>query len=73
MAKKKSSSLPVASNACSPYKPTAEDKARERRYRAEDDIRTMQRADEIKKDKERVSAMKQLAKEQMEALKKVSK
>lgn len=53
------------------YTPSAEDKARERKYRAEDDIRTMQRAEEIRADKERMKAMKSIAKEQMNGLKKI--
>ena len=43
----------------------------ERRYQAQDDIRTMQRAAEIQKDKERTKAMKEVAKEQMDNLKKI--
>lgn len=46
-------------------------KKRERRYQAEDDIRTMQRAAEIQKDKDRTKAMKEVAKEQVNALKKI--
>lgn len=53
------------------YERSAEDKARDRKYRAEDDIRTMQRAEEIKRDKERMKAMKDIAKEQMDGLKKI--
>jgi hypothetical protein len=53
------------------YTPSAEDKERERKYRAEDDIRTMQRAEEIRADKERMKAMKSIAKEQMNGLKKI--
>lgn len=53
------------------YQPSAEDKARERKYRAEDDIRTMQRAEEIRRDKERMKAVKDVAKEQMNGLKKI--
>lgn len=54
-----------------PYKPTQADIAREKKYQAEDDIRTLQRAEEIKKDKARMSAAKQLAKSQMQNLKKI--
>ena len=53
------------------YQPSAEDKARDRKYRAEDDIRTMQRAEEIRRDKERMKAVKDIAKEQMNGLKKI--
>ena len=53
------------------YVPTAEDKAREKRWRAEEDIRTIQRAEEIKKDKSRVAEMKKVANEQIKDLKKV--
>lgn len=70
MAKKKAS-LPVASTA-SPreYRPTKADIAREKRYQAESDIRTMQQASEIKADKERVSNMKNYAKEMAKAVSK---
>lgn len=54
-----------------PYPSTAEDKDREKRWRAEEDIRTIQRAEEIKKDKSRVSEMKKVANEQIKDLKKV--
>lgn len=43
----------------------------EKKYQAEEDIRTMQRAEEIKKDKQRMAEMKKVAKEQMNDLKKV--
>lgn len=66
MAKKKR--MPVES-ICA----TAGDKERERKYRAEDALRTMQRADEIKSDKGLMKDMKALAKEQMAALNKVAK
>lgn len=52
---------------------TAVDKERERKYRAEDALRTMQRADEIKSDKGLMRDMKALAKEQMASLNKVAK
>lgn len=79
MAKKKG--LPVASSKPIPVKivpsninSTAElkkDEARERRWRAEDDIRTMKSAQEIQKDKARMKAMKEVAREQMNELKKI--
>lgn len=53
--------------------PTASDKARQRRYEIEDGLRTMQRAEEIKRDKSLVKDIKLLAKEQMQALTKVAK
>lgn len=53
------------------YTPSKEDIAREKRYQAEDDIRALQRAEEIKKDKERMKAAKQVAKSQMQELKKI--
>lgn len=56
-----------------PYKQTAYDKERERKYRAEDDIRTMQRAEEIRKDKDRVKAMKECAADQIKALQSCAK
>ncbi len=45
--------------------------AQEKKWRAEDDIRTMQRAEEIRKDKERMKAMKQMAKQQVKDLSKI--
>lgn len=53
--------------------PTASDKARERRYQIEDGLRTMQHAEEIKKDKGLMKDIRCLAKEQMSALGKVAK
>lgn len=47
------------------------DAAERKKWRAQDDIRTMQQAEEIKKDKDRMKAMKQIAKEQVKDLKKI--
>lgn len=44
---------------------------REARWRAEEDIRTIQRAEEIKADKDRMKAAKIVAQEQMDKLKKI--
>ena len=72
MAKK--TKLPVSniSNAV-PYKETKADEAREKRWRAEEDLRTLQRAQEISQDKERTKAAQMLAKEQKAALEKICK
>ena len=43
------------------------------KWRAEDDLRTLQRAKEIENDKARMQAAKNIAKEQMQALSKVCK
>ena len=78
MAKK--SGLPVASAKPIPVKivsdvakdmPPSIDKVRERKWRAEDDMRVMAQAEEIRKDKERMKAMKQIAKEKISELKKI--
>lgn len=69
MAKKRK--LPVESLGSSV--PTASDKARERRYQVTDALNTMQRAEEIKKDKSLMKDIKLLAKDQMSALGKVAK
>lgn len=72
MAKKKSSLKDAITTVnATPYKPSKEDIAREKKYQAEDDIRTLQRAEEIKKDKSRMSAAKQMAKSQVQDLKKI--
>lgn len=54
----------------SKYKPSKEDVARERRYKAEDGLRAIQRAEEVRKDKTLMSDIKSLAKEQVDNLKK---
>ena len=65
---KKATKLPVATSA--PIAQTKDSLEQERRWRAEDDIRTMQRAAEIKKDPSRVKAMKSYAEQQLKAVKK---
>jgi len=65
---KKATKLPVATSA--PISQTKDALEQERRWRAEDDIRTMQRAAEIKKDPLRVKAMKSYAEQQLKAVKK---
>lgn len=55
------------------YKRTKEDVERERRYRAEDAMRTLTRADEIKGDSRLMNDVKMLAKEQMAVAKKFAK
>lgn len=74
MAKKKSSKLSALvgeAGPIAPRRPTKEDIAREKRWQAESDISTMQRAEEIKKDPARMSEMKKVAKEQVNTLKKI--
>lgn len=73
MAKKKS--LPVASPNAAPvaYKQSKDDRERERRWRAEDGLRTIQQAEEIKRDKQRMADIKALAQTQMDSLKKFAK
>lgn len=51
-----------------PCQPTKADEARERRYRAEDALRTLQRAREVERDKQLMGDVKTLAREQMQAL-----
>lgn len=63
--------LPVASTPCYPSKPSKAELDRERRYRAEDGLRSLQRADEVKNNSELMGDIKTLAKEQMAALKKI--
>lgn len=43
-----------------------------RRFQAEDDLRTLRRAEEIKSDKTRVVAAKRIAKSEIKALGKIS-
>ena len=65
---KKATKLPVATS--TPIAQTKDALEQERRWRTEDDIRTMQRAAEIKKDPSRVKAMKSYAEQQLKAVKK---
>lgn len=44
----------------------------DKKWQAEDDLRTLQRAQEIQKSRSRLSAAKRIAKEQVDALKKVA-
>jgi hypothetical protein len=62
---KKSSKLPVAMPMPTDnYKPNKADVERERRYRAEDALRAIQRADEVRKDKGLMKDVKTYVKEQ---------
>lgn len=63
---------PVPVKIVSDCKPMSTDKdyeAREKKWRAEDDLRALQRAEEIRRDKSRMSEVKKCANEQMKALK----
>lgn len=66
--KKKSSSAESGVIHCAPYKPTAEDKRREAEWRAEEDARTLIRADEIRKDPARLKGAKAYAKKRADEL-----
>lgn len=74
MAKKR---LPVAKistvEVATPYPQTKEQKDRERRYAAEDGLRAIQRAEEIKNNKTLMADIKALANEQVLNLKKFCK
>lgn len=65
MVKKKSKPMPVTS--------VCDDKGMMKKYQTEDDLRTIQRAEEIAKDKSRMKSVTALAKEQMASLQKISK
>lgn len=72
MAKKR---LPVAKDTNMPTSimPTKADKDRERRWRAEDALRTCKEYEKIKNDKGLMKDVKMLAKEEMSKLKKVAR
>ena len=55
-----------------PYKPSKEDQNRERRYRAEDALRDIERAKKHEGDKQLMSDVKALAKEKIQDLTKVA-
>lgn len=54
-----------------PYKPTPAEKAERRKWEVEDALRTVQRAEEIKKDGSLMKEVKSMAKEKMSELKKI--
>jgi hypothetical protein len=67
------SKLPIDQTSVSPtlaYKQTKEDEARQRRYRAEEAMRDIERAEGHKKNKELMSDVKALAKEKIDSLSK---
>ena len=45
----------------------------DKKWQAEDDLRTVARAEEIKKDAKRMAAVKELAKEKMSEMEKIAK
>lgn len=55
------------------YKPSKEQQARDRRYAAEDGLRSITRAEEIKSNPKLMRDIKALASEQAQTLKKVCK
>lgn len=57
----------------SSYKPSAEDKLRQRKYAAEDALRTLTRATEIQKDKTLMRDVCTMAKQQIKDLSSVTK
>jgi len=74
---KKKSKLPIAKpstvEVAEPYPRTREQKERERRYAAEDGLRAIQRAEEVKSNKQLMADIKALANEQVSNLKKFCK
>lgn len=76
MAKKRlpiAKSISTAVDCPQPYKRSKDDEARERRYAAEDGLRAIQRAEEIRANKSLMGDVKALAAEQMANLKKFAK
>lgn len=63
--------LPTTSPCEVTGKRTKEDEGRERRWRAEDALRTLSQAEKYKGDKQLMNDVKALAKEQMNDLKKI--
>lgn len=65
----KSKPIPVKIVSDSPKSTAYADE--DKKWRAEDDLRTLQRAKEVENDKARMQAAKAIAKEQMQNLKKI--
>lgn len=72
MKKKLPKAMPVA-ECGQPYRQTKADIERNRRYAAEDAMRTLTRADEIRGDNTLMKDVKRLAQEQIQVAKKFSK
>jgi hypothetical protein len=73
MAKNKLASKLTSINATVPYKPSPAEAAREKRYQAEDALRTLTRAGEIQRDKGLMREVKKVATEQLQTLRSVVK
>jgi hypothetical protein len=54
-----------------PYKPTKQELDRERRWKAEDAMRDLERAEGHKKDKDLMADVKQIASEKIDCLKRI--
>lgn len=67
------SNSPSQAECARPYKQSAEDKARDLRYKAEDGLRTLTRAKEIERNKPLMKAIKQVAREQIKTTEAVIK
>ena len=65
--------LNVPQATCAPYRPSKQDVDREKRWRAESDLRTLREAESVKSDPSRVRMAQQVAREEMKALAKVTK
>lgn len=73
MAKKSTSTPSPGNSVAQPYKPSAAEKKMQQRYQAEDAIRTLTRAEEIKKDAALMKSVKAHAAEQVKTMQKVCK
>ena len=73
MVKKRIPEVATQADTPAPYKMSAEDKKRQMKYAAEDAIRTLTLADEIKKDKQLMVHVKRHAREQVKTKQKVCK
>lgn len=71
MAKKPKLPVEMPSTCTPSYKPNKADVERERRYRAEDALRSIQRADEVRSDKALMKDVKSYVKEQAKIVSKL--
>jgi hypothetical protein len=70
MPRRKSTGLGMADTVM-PARSTKRQMDHEKRYMAEDDLRTLERADEIRRDRGRMSMCKKVAREKISSLKKI--
>lgn len=73
MARGKSKGIGLTAEICHPiHRPSRADMERERRWRAESDLRTLREAEQIRADRSRVNMAQKVAQEEVRALSRIA-